>query len=154
VINYSIASRPQMIDATSMKAATSLSSGLHSNGASKKIVQLSHHRAQWIVSLATNISHLFYGHLVIEPITILATRPFIRHSRGELRPISKMSGMKINTAELGGEVSFGSLKMNLLVLVVQLIMPRKDIRSRPIPARSNNPDKFADLNYGIWRKLM
>jgi hypothetical protein len=101
-----------------------------------------------------NISHLLCGHLAIEPVTILATCPFVPHSGGELRLISKMCGMKRDTTELGDEGNFGSLKMNLLVLVVQLIVPSKDIQSRLTPARSNSPDKFADLNDGIRRKLM
>jgi hypothetical protein len=65
-----------------------------------------------------------------------------------------MSGMKRDRTELGSKGSFRSLKMNLLVLVVQLIVPSEDICNRLTPARSNSPDKFADLNNGIWCKLM
>jgi hypothetical protein len=65
-----------------------------------------------------------------------------------------MSGMKRDTTKLGGEGSLGSLKMNLLVLVVQLIMLSEDICSRLASTRSNSPDKFADLNDVIWCKLM
>jgi hypothetical protein len=65
-----------------------------------------------------------------------------------------MSGTKRDTTKLGCEGSFRSLKMNLLVLVVYLIVPSEDICSRPTPARRNNPDKFADLNDGIRCKMM
>jgi hypothetical protein len=57
--------------------------------------------------------------------------------------------MKRDTIELGGEGSLRSLKMNLLVLVAQLVMSSEDICSRPTSVRSNSPDKFVDLNNGI-----
>jgi hypothetical protein len=62
--------------------------------------------------------------------------------------------VKSDATKLGSEGSFRSLKMNLLVLVVQLIVLSEDICSGPTPARSNYPDKLADLDDGIWRKLM
>jgi hypothetical protein len=94
------------------------------------------------------------GYLAIEPVTIPPTCPFFSHSGGELRPISKMSVMKRNTTKLGGEGSFGSHEMNLLVLVVQLVVPSEDICSRPTPAGSNDPDNFDDLNDCVRHKLM
>jgi hypothetical protein len=62
--------------------------------------------------------------------------------------------MKSDATKLGGEGSFGSLKMHLFVLVVQLIVLSKDICSGSTPTRSNDPDKLTDLDDGIRHKLM
>jgi hypothetical protein len=92
-----------------------------------------------------NVGHLLCGHIAIEPATIPTIYLFVPDSGGELRPISKMSGMKRDTPELSSEGSFRPLKMNLLVLVLQLVVPSEDIYSRPTPTRSNCLDKFANL---------
>jgi hypothetical protein len=62
--------------------------------------------------------------------------------------------MKRDTTKLDGDGSFGPLKTNLLVLVVRLVVLSEDICSSLTPARSNDPDKLADLNDGIPCKLM
>jgi hypothetical protein len=62
--------------------------------------------------------------------------------------------MKSDATKLGTEGSFGSLEMNLFVLVEQLIMLSEDICSEPTPTRCNGPDKLTDLDDGIQRKQM
>jgi hypothetical protein len=62
--------------------------------------------------------------------------------------------MKSDATKLGSEGSFGSLEMNLFVLLVQLIVLSEDICSGPTLTRSNGPDKLTDMDDGIWRKLM
>jgi hypothetical protein len=59
-----------------------------------------------------------------------------------------------DATKLGGEGSFGTLKLNLFVQVVQLVVLSEDIYSGPTPTRSNNPDKLTNLDDGIRRKLM
>jgi hypothetical protein len=93
-------------------------------------------------------------HPAIEGVTIPTAHPFVPHIRGKLRPTSKLRRVKRNTAKLGGESSLRPLKMNFLVLVVQLIVMSKNIYSGMTSARSNNLDKFANLNNSIQHQLM
>jgi hypothetical protein len=65
-----------------------------------------------------------------------------------------VTGAKSDATKLGGEDSFGSLKMNLLVLAVQLIVLSEDICSGLTPTRSIDLDKFANLDDSIRCKLM
>jgi hypothetical protein len=62
--------------------------------------------------------------------------------------------VKCDTIKLSTEGSLRSLKMNLLVLVVQLIVLSEDIDSGMTSARSNNADKLANLDDSIRRQMM
>jgi hypothetical protein len=44
--------------------------------------------------------------------------------------------------------------MNLLFLIMQLIVMRKNVRSGMTSARSNSPDKLANMNDSVWCQLM
>jgi hypothetical protein len=63
-------------------------------------------------------------------------------------------GLEGNAAKLCSEGSLAYLKMNLLVLVMQLIVLSEDISSRMASARNDSLDKLVDLNNGIWRQVM
>jgi hypothetical protein len=62
--------------------------------------------------------------------------------------------MKCDTAKLCSEDSLASLKMNLLVLVVQLMVLSEEIDSWTASAGSDRPDKLVDLNDGIRRQMV
>jgi 2-oxo-4-hydroxy-4-carboxy--5-ureidoimidazoline (OHCU) decarboxylase len=62
--------------------------------------------------------------------------------------------MKRYTTKLRSKSSVGPFKMNLLVLVVQVIVMSKNADSRMTSIRSNSPDKFANLNNSIRCQLM
>jgi hypothetical protein len=62
--------------------------------------------------------------------------------------------MKSYAAKLRNEGSLKPFKMNLLILIVQLVMMHENVCSRMIPARSNSPNKLANLNNGVRRQLM
>jgi hypothetical protein len=57
--------------------------------------------------------------------------------------------MKCDIAKLRSEGSFISLKMNLLVPIVQLIVLSEDISSWTTSAGSDRPDKLTNLNDSI-----
>jgi hypothetical protein len=82
------------------------------------MVESSHRRAQWIVSLALGINRLLCKHSAIEPITIPTAHPLVSHGGGKPHPIPKLRGVERNTAKLGGKCSLGSFKMNFLILIV------------------------------------
>jgi hypothetical protein len=79
--------------------------------------QWSHCRTQWIALLAMTIACLLSKHSTVEPVTILATRPPVPHSRGKFHTIPKPRGVKRDAAKLGSE-SLRPLEMNFLVLIV------------------------------------
>jgi hypothetical protein len=118
------------------------------------MIQWSHHQSQQITSLATAIGRPLGRHSAIESVAIPVTCPLVPHTRGKLHLISKPRKVKRDTTKLGSKSSLEALKMNFLVLVVQLIVMSEHIRSRMTPARSDNPDEFPNLNYNIWCKLM
>jgi hypothetical protein len=62
--------------------------------------------------------------------------------------------MKGYTLKLSSKGSLGPLKMNLLVLIMQLIMMGKNFCIRVTSTRHDNPNKFTDLDNSIWSKLM
>jgi hypothetical protein len=62
--------------------------------------------------------------------------------------------MKVYTPKLSNEGSLEPLKMNLLVLIVQLIMMSENFSIKVIFARCDSPNKFADLDNIVWSKLM
>jgi hypothetical protein len=62
--------------------------------------------------------------------------------------------MKCDIAKLHSKGSLTSLKMNLLVLIMQLIVLSKHISSWPTSVRSNRPDELADLNDCIRRQMV
>jgi hypothetical protein len=68
--------------------------------------------------------------------------------------IPKLRQMKRCTPKLSSESSLRPLQMNLLVVIMQLIVMSKNVCSRTTPARSNNPNKLANLNNGVRRQLM
>jgi hypothetical protein len=91
--------------------------------------------------------------LVVEPIANLAAHPLVHHGGDKPRPPSLATGMEGNAAELHSEGSLASFKMNLLVLIMQLIVLSEYISSRTASARSDRPDKFVDLNGGIRHQM-
>jgi hypothetical protein len=115
-------------------------------GCFHQMAQWSHCQAQWIASFALDIDFLLCRHPTIEPFTILAARPLIPHSRGKSHPISKTGWMKRYASKLHSESSVGSCKMNILVLIMQLVAMSKNIRSGKTSVRSNNPEKLANPN--------
>jgi hypothetical protein len=62
--------------------------------------------------------------------------------------------MKGYASKLCSEVSLGPLKMNLLVLIMHLIVMSENFSVWVTSARSDNPNKLANLNNSIWSKLM
>jgi hypothetical protein len=62
--------------------------------------------------------------------------------------------VKSDVAKLSGEGTLGPHKLNLLILVVQLVVLSEDICSTMAPIRSSSPDKLIDLDDSIWRQLM
>jgi hypothetical protein len=62
--------------------------------------------------------------------------------------------VKSDATKLSSESTLEPHKLNLLILVVQLIVLSKDIYSRMAPTRSNNPDELTDLDDSIWCQLM
>jgi hypothetical protein len=62
--------------------------------------------------------------------------------------------MKRYTTKLCSESSVEPFKMNHFVLVVQLVVMSENIHSRMTSARSNNPEKPANLNDSIPCQLM
>jgi hypothetical protein len=62
--------------------------------------------------------------------------------------------VKSDTAELSKESSLTSLKVNLLVLIMQLIMLSKDIGSWMVLVGSDSPDKFANLDDSIRHQMV
>jgi hypothetical protein len=93
-------------------------------------------------------------HPTLELITIPAASPFIPHSGGKPLTIPKQGHMKSYAAKLCSEGSLRSFQMNLLVLIVQLLVMSDNACNRMTSARSNSPNKLADLNDGIWCQLM
>jgi hypothetical protein len=93
-------------------------------------------------------------HPTIELVTIPAARPLILRSGGKPHPTSKLGWMKRYTTKLRSESSFRPFKMNLFVLIVQLIVMGENICSRMTSVRSNNSDKLANLNDTIRCQLM
>jgi hypothetical protein len=65
------------------------------------------------------------------------------------RPPSVLTGVKCDTTKLCSEGSLASHKMNLLILVVQLIVLCRDFGSWMTSTGSDRPNKLADLNDGI-----
>jgi hypothetical protein len=62
--------------------------------------------------------------------------------------------MKRYTTKLHNENSVGPFKMNLLVLIAQFLVMSENICNRTTASRSNNPEKFANLNDSIQCQLM
>jgi hypothetical protein len=62
--------------------------------------------------------------------------------------------VKSDATKLSSEGTLKPLKLNLLILVVQLVVPSKDICSRMAPTRSNSPDKLTDMEDSIQCQLM
>jgi hypothetical protein len=61
--------------------------------------------------------------------------------------------MKGYASKLHNELSIRPLKVNLLVLIMQLIVMSENFSVRAISARRDSPDKLANLNNSIWSKL-
>jgi hypothetical protein len=62
--------------------------------------------------------------------------------------------MECNAAELSSDGSLASFKMNLLVLIMQLVMLSEHISSWMAPMRSDRLDKFVNLNDCIRCQLV
>jgi hypothetical protein len=118
------------------------------------MAQRGHRRLQRIIPLATNISHLFQRHLTIEPITIPAACPLVLQSGGTPHLPSIGSGVVGNAAKLCSEGRLTPFKMNLLVLIMQLVMLSEYINSPKAFAGCYSPNKHADLNNCIWHQVM
>jgi hypothetical protein len=65
-----------------------------------------------------------------------------------------MAGVKGDASKLHGEGNLASLKMNFLVLIMQLIMLGKDVGSRTAFTQSDCPNKLANCDDGIRRQMM
>jgi hypothetical protein len=61
-----------------------------------------------------------------------------------------MIRVKSDATKLSGKGTFGTLKLNLLILIVQLVVLSEDICSRTTPIGSNNLDKLTDMDNIIW----
>jgi hypothetical protein len=81
-------------------------------------------------------------------------RPLVPHNEGKLRPPSGVAWVKGDTSKLRGEGSLAPLKMNLFVLIVQLIMLSEDIHSRMTSVGSDRPDKLINLNNRIQCEMV
>jgi hypothetical protein len=97
---------------------------------------------------------LLRRHLGVELIAILATCPLIPHSGSKLHPPSVATGVKGDTTKLCSEGSLASLKMNLLVLIVHLIVLSEDIGSWTAPTGSDSPDKHTNMSDSIRRQMV
>jgi hypothetical protein len=64
------------------------------------------------------------------------------------------TGVKSDTAKLCSEGSLTSLKVILLVLIMQFIMLSENISSWMAPTRSDSLDKFANLGDSIRSKMV
>jgi hypothetical protein len=80
--------------------------------------------------------------------------PLVPHTGSKLHPPSVAVGVKGDTAKLCSEGSIASLKMNLIVLIVQLIVLCEDIGGWTAPTGSDSPDKLTDLNDSIWHQMV
>jgi hypothetical protein len=60
-----------------------------------------------------------------------------------------MTRVKSDAAKLSGEGTFGTLRLNLLILIVQLIVLSEDIYIWMTTTGSNSPDKLTDLHDSI-----
>jgi hypothetical protein len=96
---------------------------------------------------------LLHGHPAIEPVAIPPARPLVPHSRVKPRSTPKETRVKSDTTKLSSEGTFRPLKLNLLILVVQLIVLSEDICTRTTPVRSNSRDKLTDLDDSIRCQL-
>jgi hypothetical protein len=67
---------------------------------------------------------------------------------------SVATGVKDDTTKLCSEGSLASLKMNLLILIVQLIVLSEDSGSRMASVGSHSPDKLTNLNDSIWHQMV
>jgi hypothetical protein len=56
--------------------------------------------------------------------------------------------------KLGSQGSLAAFEMDLLVLIVQLVVLYKHIRSWAASAGTDHPNKFVDLHDGIQRQLV
>jgi hypothetical protein len=97
---------------------------------------------------------MFRGHLAVQPIAIPAACPLVPHSGSKLCLPSIVTGVKGDTAKLCNKGSLTSLKMNLLVLIVQLIVLSEDIGSWTAPTGSGTLDKLTDLNDSIGHQMV
>jgi hypothetical protein len=62
-------------------------------------------------------------------MAIAAAGPLVPHNDGMLRPPSITARVKGDTSKLRGQGSLASLKMNVHVLIVQVIMLGEDVGS-------------------------
>jgi hypothetical protein len=92
---------------------------------------------------------LLHGHPTIELLAIPPAHPLVPHSRGKPRSTTKTTRVKSDATKLSSKGTVGTLKLNLLILIVQLIVLSEDICIRTTPAGSNNPDKLTDLDDSI-----
>jgi hypothetical protein len=97
---------------------------------------------------------MFRGHLAVQPIAIPVACPLVPHSGSKLCLPSIANGVKGDTVKLCNEGSLASLKMNLLVLIVQLIVLSEDIGSWTAPIGNDTLDKLTDLNDSIGRQMV
>jgi hypothetical protein len=65
-----------------------------------------------------------------------------------------VTGVKGDTTKLCSEGSLATLKMNLLVLIVQLIVRSEEIGSWMAFAGSDNPNKITYLDDSIRRQVV
>jgi hypothetical protein len=117
---------------------------------SHRIVQQNHSTTQWVGPIIADVSRLLHGHPVREPVIIPPARPLVPHNRGKPQPTTKMIRVKSDATKLSGKGTFGTLKLNLLILIVQLVVLSEDICSRTTPIGSNNLDKLTDMDNIIW----
>jgi hypothetical protein len=116
--------------------------------------QTSHSRIQRINLLALKILALFRRYLATEPMAIPPTSPLVPRSQSKPSVISKSRQVKGYACKLCSELSLGSLKMNLLVLIMQLIVMSENISVRATSVRSDSPNKLTNLKNSICSKLI
>jgi hypothetical protein len=119
-----------------------------------RIIQRNHTTTQWVGPLATDIRCLLHGHPTVELVAIPPTCPLVPHGGGKPRPTPEATRVKSDAAKLSDEGTLGPLKLNHLILVVQLIVLSEDICCRTAPTRSSSPDKFTNLDDRIRHQLM
>jgi hypothetical protein len=110
-----------------------------------RMVQWSHGTTQRVGSLATDISCLLHRHPTIEPVAITPAYPLVPHSMGKPRPTPEATRVKSDATKLSDMGALRPFKLNLLILVVQLIVLSKDICCRTAPQ-----EVTTQINLLIW----